>query len=83
MEDKIQENQDIVFGYLKTTIEVMSDEDYAEIDWHAMAKFLSLEMIENATNFEKWLTRAHSLSGLYGNHKITLQKKRRKQCHYN
>ena len=53
MEDKVQENQEIVFGYLKTTIEVMSDEDYAEIDWHAMAKFLSLEMIENVTSFEK------------------------------
>tara|TARA_R100000773_G_scaffold15663_1_gene14261 strand:- start:168 stop:329 length:162 start_codon:yes stop_codon:yes gene_type:complete len=53
MEDKVQENQDIVFRYLKTTIEVMSDKDYAEIDWHAMAKFLSLVMIENATNFKK------------------------------
>ena len=53
MEDKVQENQDIVFGYLKTTIEVISKESLIEIDWHEMAKFLSLEMIENVTSFEK------------------------------
>lgn len=52
MEDKIQENQDTVFGYLKTTIEVLSNEDYPEIDWHRMAKFLSMEMLESANRFE-------------------------------
>jgi len=33
--------------------------------------------IEISDNYIKWLTRAHSLSGLYGNHKITYKNKRR------
>ena len=77
-QEQIEKNQKIVFDYLATNIlvltknrEIFGDD---EIDWYKLSEYLGMEMIEKCGDFLKWLTRAHSLSGLYGNHKITYKK---------
>ena len=82
-QELIEKNQKTVFDYLSTTIEVLTENrevgDGDEIDWYRLAEYLGMEMLERCRDFSKWLTRAHSLSGLYGNHKITYKNKRRKK----
>ena len=40
-------------------------------------KYLKIDIVESYAP-DTWLARAHSLSGLYGNHKITYKKKENK-----
>ncbi len=54
---KIEDNKKIVFNYLTSTIEVLTEhhefEDGKEVDWHRLSKHLSMEMLESIRHYTK------------------------------
>ncbi len=69
--------------YCKQIVDYVIDTKVKHGDRYDIAtsvKFLKMEISENHI---MWLTRAHSLSGLYGNHKITYKNKRRNKWNVN
>ena len=63
--------------YCKQIVAYLIDTKLTYGDRFDIASTVKNLKIEISDNYIKWLTRAYSLSGLYGNHKITYKNKRR------
>lgn len=62
--------------YCKQIVAYLIDTKLTYGDRFDIASTVKNLKIEISDNYIKWLTRAHSLSGLYGNHKITYKNER-------